>query len=226
MLANLLLTLTAGVALLALLDLFLDDAQKASLSKWVALIWNYLDDLRTLSLVDWIRQPTARLWMAVCFAVAILVFGSLGIATIVTISKEAYILVTVISMLYVAVGLLIIAQLLDFMFKRQLWFRLSTVLFGGIAILFVMLLLLVTVSELRLTYIAIPLLIFIMVPLSMVVSCAAILFISIALAYVATAALYVGEFVVRRIAEYPKGPILALSAIFGSLVALIKVFAH
>jgi hypothetical protein len=44
------------------------------------------------------------------------------------------------------------------------------------------------------------------------------------LAYVASAALSVFEFLVRRIAEYPKGPVLALSAFFGAVVALIKAF--
>jgi hypothetical protein len=59
----------------------------------------------------------------------------------------------------------------------------------------------------------------------LVVLCALLLLASIALAYLATAVLYVGELVVRRIAEYPKGPLLALIAIFGSVAALLKVFA-
>jgi hypothetical protein len=61
--------------------------------------------------------------------------------------------------------------------------------------------------------------------LSVLFLCTYVIIISIVLAYVATALLYVGEFAVRRIAEYQKGPVLALSAIFGSLVAIIKAFA-
>lgn len=45
-----------------------------------------------------------------------------------------------------------------------------------------------------------------------------------ALAYFISMALYVGEFIVRRIAEYPKGPVLAVSAFFGGIVALFKAF--
>jgi hypothetical protein len=44
------------------------------------------------------------------------------------------------------------------------------------------------------------------------------------LAYMASALLYVGEFIVRRIAEYPKGPVLAISAFCGGVVALFKTF--
>jgi hypothetical protein len=32
----------------------------------------------------------------------------------------------------------------------------------------------------------------------------------------------VSEFLVRRIAEYPKGPVLALSGIIGGIVAILK----
>jgi hypothetical protein len=45
------------------------------------------------------------------------------------------------------------------------------------------------------------------------------------LAYSATAVLYLFELVVRRIAEYPKGPILAVSAICGGVAALLKFFS-
>lgn len=43
-------------------------------------------------------------------------------------------------------------------------------------------------------------------------------------AYVLTFLLYPIEFLVRRIAEYPKGPVLALSAFGGGLAALFKIF--
>jgi hypothetical protein len=55
-----------------------------------------------------------------------------------------------------------------------------------------------------------------------IVLCAFLIFSSIALAYIA----YVSELVVRRIAGYPKGPLLALIAILGALTGLLKVFAR
>jgi len=45
-------------------------------------------------------------------------------------------------------------------------------------------------------------------------------------AYVATALLYASEQLVRRIAEYRKGPVLALSALSGGIAALLKVFGE
>ena len=44
-------------------------------------------------------------------------------------------------------------------------------------------------------------------------------------AHVLTVILYPIEFLVRRIAEYPKGPVLALSALGGGIAALFKIFA-
>jgi hypothetical protein len=48
--------------------------------------------------------------------------------------------------------------------------------------------------------------------------------VALGLAYLASAILYVCEFIIRRIAEYPKGPVLALSALIGGIAALVKAF--
>ena len=53
----------------------------------------------------------------------------------------------------------------------------------------------------------------------------AALFVPFVLAYLLSPILFISEFVVRRIAEYPKGPLLALSAFFGAVAALLKSFA-
>jgi hypothetical protein len=49
-----------------------------------------------------------------------------------------------------------------------------------------------------------------------VILCVIMIFVARALAYIASAILYVGEFIVRRIAEYPKGPVIALSTLSGA----------
>jgi len=67
--------------------------------------------------------------------------------------------------------------------------------------------------------------IFLYIPIALVLLCVLAIFLSLAMAYVASAILSVGEFIVRRIAEYPKGPVLAVSAFFGGIVALIKAWA-
>jgi hypothetical protein len=62
------------------------------------------------------------------------------------------------------------------------------------------------------------------VPTTFVLLCLLTILVARALAYLVSIILYLGEFVVRRIAEYPKGPVLALSAFFGGIAALIKAF--
>jgi len=47
---------------------------------------------------------------------------------------------------------------------------------------------------------------------------------SVLFIYVGSFCLYIAEFTMRRIAEYPKGPILAGSVALGSITALIKAF--
>jgi hypothetical protein len=55
--------------------------------------------------------------------------------------------------------------------------------------------------------------------------CALILVAGVSLTYVATAILYILEFTMRRIAEYPKGPTIAIGVIFSSVFAFIKSFS-
>jgi hypothetical protein len=56
MLANILAILGGIVGLTALLDLFLSDAHKMSLSRAVFAVWNWLDDVKRLSFLDWLRN--------------------------------------------------------------------------------------------------------------------------------------------------------------------------
>jgi hypothetical protein len=66
--------------------------------------------------------------------------------------------------------------------------------------------------------------IFILFPLALILLCILTIFMALSLAYTITPVLGLGEFIVRRIAEYPKGPIIGLSAAFGSIVVIIKTF--
>ena len=51
------------------------------------------------------------------------------------------------------------------------------------------------------------------------------LFVPLIAGYLLSPVLYISEFIIRRIAEYPKGPLLALSAFLGAVASLLKVFA-
>jgi hypothetical protein len=44
--------------------------------------------------------------------------------------------------------------------------------------------------------------------------------------YALTIALFVSEFIVRRIAEYPKGPIFAISGLVSAIYVLLKTIGY
>ena len=67
-------------------------------------------------------------------------------------------------------------------------------------------------------------LLFLSTLLSIFFACILAILMARVVAYAGAILLFVGEFVVRRIAEYPKGQILAVSAFFGGIIALIKAF--
>jgi hypothetical protein len=65
MLGTLLIWLSVAVAILAIVDLFLSDSQKAWLSNAVIKTWNILDEAKGWSFADWIKKPRATWWLAV-----------------------------------------------------------------------------------------------------------------------------------------------------------------
>src|SRR5262245_2296454 len=242
MLATLLIWVSAGIAALALADMLLSDKQKEWLSNAVIRVWSVLDEARGWSFSDWLGQPRARWWLAV----------SLGIFTALLISQSDFLInrfvkstatptpklnwieiAGVIAAYLVSVPLLFLLawSLLSWLLQRRslnLAVILFSALFGYLAVIVCMGLIHgyftgegfgpVRHEGLRWvqTILALPFLLAFL--------CTLLVFLSIAVAYVASAILYVSEFVVRRIAEYPKGPVLALSAFFGGIVALIKAF--
>ena len=58
----------------------------------------------------------------------------------------------------------------------------------------------------------------------MIPMCLLTISLAVAVAYLGSAVLLAGELIVRRIAEYPKGPVLGLGIVFGGIAALIKAF--
>jgi hypothetical protein len=64
------------------------------------------------------------------------------------------------------------------------------------------------------------------IPATLCIGFIVLIFTAMAFVYLAALLLGLAEFFIRRIAEYPKGPVLALSALLGGLVALTKVFVE
>jgi len=68
MLATLLIWLSVAVAVLALADLFLSQAQKTWLSDALIKTWSVLDEAKSWSFADWLKKPRAMWWLAASMA--------------------------------------------------------------------------------------------------------------------------------------------------------------
>lgn len=137
------------------------------------------------------------------------------------ISAQVWALGIVFGLLYLALGRLVFGLLLRFLSRGYFVPKLIITSVGMLAAF----LLLDEYSGSESGSVAVFFLsLIIMAPTSLVLLCLVMIFAALAVAYVGSGGLIVGEFVVRRIAEYPKGPILALSAFFGCVAALFKAF--
>ena len=241
-LANTIIVLSAAIATLALIDLLMTDRQKDTLSNKVLALWSWLDDLRKLSFIDWIRNHRGL----VSLFATILPLATLLFATLNEILRFGYHHLSLISGSFGAiVGLLIGLWLVSFVLRakpgRQILVRATGALllavlplavlrpfeiFFGDPLLDALFDALperhaVTVFEAVMgAVLAGKLVTLILLAIWLLVVC------PLVFAYVATALLYASEQLVRRIAEYRKGPVLALSALCGGIAALLKVFGE
>jgi hypothetical protein len=281
MLANILAWLAAAGAIPAPLDVFLSETTKARLSRMVTVIWSYLDDLRSLSLLDWLKNPRAKTWLAVTIGLFLLTIEALQAGAVALIEEGLTLHAVIVMSATIWAASIVLISSMALPAGRYYWLKMLAILLGTAALfaavapsafayiaavvvlvvvpivfvsrpifarlleissgryfllkLFLCLILVVIILLLFWFWFlasleshsnaSIVLLIFVLL-LGLIVLCAFLILTSIFLAYIATAVLYVVELVVRRIAEYPKGPLLALIAIFGGAAGLLKVFAH
>jgi hypothetical protein len=229
MLATLVIWLSVAVIVLKLVDLFLSQAWKTWLSNSAIKTWNALDEAKAWSFADWLRKPRAIWWLAVSLTILMICFqlwlerlreklpDYTSPGQLQTFLGTAFIGITILLM-----ARLIFARILRFNSMVQLSGRLLILL---ICVGIVYVVLAISIDKLlgERPAVAVPLM-FVFAPVTIILLCVLAVFLSMAMAYLAGATLYVGEFVVRRIAEYPKGPVLALSALLGGIVALIRAF--
>jgi hypothetical protein len=249
MLGTLLIWLSVAVAILAIVDLFLSDSQKAWLSNAVIKTWNILDEAKGWSFTDWLKEPRAAWWLAMALPLLLgLVFsaignwmvaveraGQLAQANDYLMTDDYWIWMTVAFPLMIALSCFIFAFLTQRIFawllklgslRRLAKIYAITYLVLGIiyGLLFLMLAFEDSLKESALAKAVLITCLFLTLPLTLLIFCLLTIFAARGLAYLASGIFYTGEFIVRRIAEYPKGPVLALSALCGGIVALIKAF--
>lgn len=233
MLATLTIWLTVAVAGLALAEIFLSKAHKAWLSNKVTEAWNVLDDIKAWSFYDWfINTQRVTGWLAwaagfvfgaiVAYRYLDLVFGGTAPAGF---GDNVYDVLVGPALAFVGWGIFARTTLLSGQVDRKVIVVAIYTLVGlSIAELAVFayshLIRHDTVTVWTYYMLASPIIILVL----FAVSGGAVGITMLGLLYVARVILYAGEFVVRRIAEYPKGPVLGLSALIGGIAAVFKAF--
>jgi hypothetical protein len=237
MLATLTIWLSAAVAVLVLVEIFLSKAQKEWLSNAVLKIWSSLDEAKGWSFADWLIKPGPKWWEGL----ALVVFALLASYSIFLVSYSMYhILVNgferefnfhFYQALQLWFGALLIVTSTSSIFVR------GTVEFDSTHVRILAILSVfgafvgligpgfshyISASTFSLSEWDVLFAIGILVGYPAVIVLP--IWAALGLTYIASAILYVCEFIIRRIAEYPKGPVLALSALFGGIAALIKAF--
>jgi hypothetical protein len=237
MLASALIVLSLTVTALAVLDFLLSEPQKKVIADAVIATWNVLDEARKWSFSDWLKNPRASWWLAITLG---LFFGVFQVATMNRMmgrvqedASEVFAPAKMPwpAMLFVAAfTLLIITAITRPIFSRLL--KLGKRLWYVIAIagaLYALALIPLVHDEKNkdneFPTIAFAVFMIVGIPASIIIIVSFTIFFARFLAYLASGVLFVGELIVRRIAEYPKGPIIATSAIFGGLVSLVKMFS-
>jgi hypothetical protein len=226
--ANTLVILGLAIAMLTLIDLLMTDRQKDKLSDNVISLWNSLDDLKKLTLVGWIQSHRGLISLfAAMPPLAIILYAA---------AREIYSPFFIAELVGALIGLLIGLKLISFVLEakggRILIRATGTLLLSllplmvGVALMGYFHVLLQRHAFDVYFYVAIGafiagnLVTFILLAIWLLVVG------PLVLAYIATPLLYASEQLVRRVAEYPKGPVLALSALCGGVAALLKIFGE
>ncbi|MBR1252270.1 hypothetical protein JQ634_00975 [Bradyrhizobium sp. AUGA SZCCT0240] len=224
MTANILIGLGTAVFVLALLEILLSEEQKRSLANGVVQIWNILDDIKARSYLDWLRHGRSVPRMFFVLAICLLSAFFLVIASANT--EELGYRVLIAGMLLASPFILLTAK---FVISRLF---VPAGAFETIVRIILMALILclpgwlgLSISEaanpfIRVVAAALALYTFGML-LIWFVAAAPLVF-----SYVLMALLGTSEFVVRRIAEYPKGPLLAVSGLIAAVAAFTKAITY
>jgi hypothetical protein len=213
--STLLLYLGMGVGLLTLLDMFLSDHQKAAIQGASIAAWNWIDNVKQLSFMNWFKRPLPRnlFPIAAAFLVVIPVFEL----------KEMDVV-----LLYGGVGAIVARLLLELLLRARTWrafiLRASiSLVVPAIPVALLALFLNRVDTDLGPINVLIAVILFLFIWLAFAFW--AIAMAPFVIALVAAVALSVAELITRRIAENSKGPILFASAIFSAAMLIFKIFA-
>jgi hypothetical protein len=230
--ASLLLSFSSVVSVLAVLDWLLSDAQKKRISDVTLLVWNRLDELKRGSFLRVFESKTKRAMLCaggsiMCVQPIIdhlfwnarnpLVADVLLVLTEVFGLMQGPAVIAVVAVMAASTGIVgyigLSFLLNDLSFKR-LMARSTLMLFVALTPILIAMTVSVPIQISVISF-------FISVQFAVIWI---VIVAPIAFAALASGLLYVAEMLLRRIAENPKGPIIALSAFLSLVLAALKVF--
>jgi hypothetical protein len=238
MLADILIYLGIATAGMTLLDLLLSDRRKQNISELILRVWNYVDDASRTSLVDWLRRRRRKAWHIVIF---LLVAAIVPAGLIIWVDHRAIFSVETLGLVSGFYALLFftiilsgfyalkgLAYALDadspaYILFRAIWYVLvaSSI---SIAILYFAMRLLDYPSYSGMLSLILTLLAMLLFTIIFTILFTLVIA-PLAIAYLIQFGLICSEFVVRRIAENSKGPLLAVSLLIAAVGTILKVFA-
>ena len=252
MLANLVVFLSVSVAALAFVDFLLNDAQKKAVADSVTRMWDWLDEAKRVPLLDMARtRKSQRILLAIAICAVIAQYFAIWMLAerpeswkhspeepSTQAANPAVALAIILG--FVAMMLWLGRRLISMMLRGKTALQ----LFGRASLVFLLLslptLLIVGLAiyseealtpESRAAFEGSGFYVFFVVVAGVLAVSSGVLWLFWAAAaglvlfiYVGSFCLYIAEFTMRRIAEYPKGAILAGSVALGSITALIKAF--
>jgi hypothetical protein len=214
MVGSTLITLGTIVSVLVLIDMFLARTYKESLSKVVLRMWFWLDELKRHSLLTWMHKPKVQLALiGFAYICSSAFMGLMRAGNPFVIGCLLFIAVTARPLMNLALRLGWPVQFgLLGLFSVQVTHTEYVLEFASAAIKWIG-------EDHWWVYIAV------LIPVFLLWFYTIFLFITVSpmvICQAATAVVWLVELFVRRIAEYPKGPVLALSAMLGSIAAILK----
>jgi hypothetical protein len=202
-------------AAFGLLDLLLSSEQKAKLSDASVRLWNWLDEAKQVSFFEMLRPRKVRIVLSLAAAISML-----GTAA----SEYGYqdLALNLRSPIF-AIGFftaaIITFSIAAFTLSARTKLGLAVRTSICLAVLIVPLLVVVYSSD---GLVAIVLFLAVWTLLVPFFFAWVVMFLPLAGIYLASALVHIAEFLMRRVAEYPKGVVLGLSVIVGSVAGLLK----
>jgi hypothetical protein len=238
MIANLLLGLFGVIFVLALAEFLLSEEQKNQVTSATLRTWNLLDELAKLSFLSWLRRRKAHWAISATAAILPALFWESGIDT------ASALILALVGLLTIGVGPPLIAYSVGGRSAVSVFIRSVLVIvlmvLSAIAIQMAVTIWLLPEPDLSaakgslheeaeryvtqiLSSTGYRKIMMVGAALYALVGLLSlIILVPLVLIFVARVVLAILEFLVRRIAEHPKGPILAASGLAGAVIAFVK----